>query len=89
MIIIPLDRRLDWSRPPVVTLTLILVNVLCFFVWQSGDDQRYSEAMTYYSESGLAQQELTRYLRFQDGDAGNALPEAMAFCYPTPTNNQA
>ena len=78
MIIIPLDRRLDWSRPPVVTLTLILVNVLCFFVWQSGDDQRYSEAMTYYSESGLAQQELTRYLRFQDGDAGNALPEGLS-----------
>lgn len=78
MIIIPLDRKLDWSRPPIVTLTLILVNVLCFFVWQSGDDQRFSKAIAYYSESGLARQELTPFLQLQDDAAADALLEELS-----------
>ena len=48
MIIIPFDRKLNWSRPPVITLTLILLNVFCFFVWQAGDEQRHQQAKVFW-----------------------------------------
>ena len=36
MLIIPVSRRPDWQKPPVVTLLLIAINVLIFFGLQNG-----------------------------------------------------
>jgi membrane associated rhomboid family serine protease len=63
MIIIPVSRRPDWRKPPVVTLLLILVNVLVFFGLQSGDENRVREAYRYYAHSILVKTELPRYVR--------------------------
>lgn len=35
MLIIPAEHPLDWKRPPVITLLLILLN--CLIAYQSGD----------------------------------------------------
>ncbi len=64
MIIIPLDRKLEWHNVPVVTFGIILINILCYFLWQSGDDQRYVQAMDYYAESGLGDIEWKYYLKY-------------------------
>ena len=58
MIIIPFDKKLDWKNPPVITFALILINVMVYFVFQSGDNQKYWETIDYYYDSGLAKIEL-------------------------------
>ncbi|WP_457670372.1 rhomboid family intramembrane serine protease [Thiolapillus sp.] len=82
MIIIPFDRKLDWRNPPIVTLVLIIVNILCFFVWQSGDDQRYMQALKYYQDSGLGEIEWSRYREYKGKqaalDAGDETEEDFA-----------
>ena len=40
MLIIPAEHPLDWKRPPVITLLLILLNCLIYFAYQSGDEAR-------------------------------------------------
>lgn len=65
MIIIPLDRKLEWHNFPVVTFGIILINILCYFVWQSGDDKRYLQAIDYYGESGLGSVEWKYYLEYK------------------------
>ena len=61
MILIPFDRAIDWSRPPIMTISLILINVLLFFSWQSGEEQALVDAIHYYQESGLAEIEQQAY----------------------------
>ena len=73
MLIIPFDRRIDWSHPPVVTLLLILINFILYFGWQSNDDQRLVEALAYYQKSGLAELERTAYEQRLKTE-GKALP---------------
>lgn len=74
MLIIPFDRKIDWSHPPVVTVLLILLNALFFFGWQAKDDRRLAEALDYYQKSGLAAVEREAYERHLK-DKGKALPE--------------
>jgi membrane associated rhomboid family serine protease len=70
MLLIPFDRAVDWSRPPVVTIGLIVINVLLFFVWQGHEDQALARAMTYYQDSGLEKQEVRYYKQYlkEQGD---------------------
>ncbi len=61
MLIIPIEGKISWRHPPVLTLLIIAINCLIFFGFQSGDDSRYEQAFDYYFESGLAAMELPRY----------------------------
>jgi len=79
MLIIPFDRPLDWRRPPVVTLLLILINVLCFAFWQGREDTALDDAISYYADSGLAEIEYP-YLKeyYEEKHLRNPLPPAAA-----------
>ncbi len=61
MLVIPFDRRIDWHNAPFVSITLVLINTLVFFVLQGSDERRFDEAVRYYHESGLADIEMPRY----------------------------
>lgn len=61
MLLIPFDRAIDWSRPPVMTITLVLINVLLFATWQRGEHQALMDALNYYESSGLAELEQGSY----------------------------
>ncbi|MCC5811721.1 MAG: rhomboid family intramembrane serine protease [Ectothiorhodospiraceae bacterium] len=61
MLLIPFDRKLDWRRPPLATLGLILANILVYIVFQTGDYARLADATDFYQESGLKDIELTEY----------------------------
>lgn len=63
MFIIPVSRRPDWRKPPVITLLLIVINCLIYFGLQSGDDKRQAKALDYYASSSLRNVELPRYVR--------------------------
>jgi len=64
MFIIPVGNRVDWKRPPVVTLLLILVNCFVFFFLQAGDDRQDARATDYYYSSQLPNWEFGRYQEY-------------------------
>ncbi len=61
MLIIPIENKLDWRNPPVVTFFLIAINVLIFFAYQSDDAQRWENAVETYVDSGLLKKELKHF----------------------------
>ena len=64
MLIIPLEKSIDWRRPPVVTLLLVAINCLVLVVFQSRDDAAVLEAVAYYLESDLPKIELPAYVEY-------------------------
>lgn len=64
MFIIPVGNRVNWKRPPVVTLLLILINCFVFFFLQSGDERKDKNAIKYYFLSELPNWELNRYAAY-------------------------
>lgn len=57
MVIVPAEHPLDWKKPPVITLLLILLNVLIYFGYQSGDSARREEAVRVYLDQDLLSRE--------------------------------
>ncbi len=64
MLIIPVERQLDWRKPPIVTLAIILVNVLIFFLYQSQDSKLLQQAVDQYLDADFAQLEAPAYLEY-------------------------
>jgi membrane associated rhomboid family serine protease len=64
MLFIPLEKNIDWKKPPVITITLIIINVICYFGFQMNDKENYSEAMRYYFKSGLYEIEVPYYAKY-------------------------
>lgn len=64
MLIIPFDRPIDWRRPPVVTLALVIVNVFVFFGFQLDDSREMRDLHAQYYDSGLAGIELPHYREY-------------------------
>ncbi|WPC05816.1 rhomboid family intramembrane serine protease [Pseudomonas benzenivorans] len=62
MLILPAEHPLDWKKPPVVTLLLILLNVLIYFGYQGGDQAREAQAIQTYLDGGLLNRERTLFL---------------------------
>ena len=64
MLLIPFDRKIDWRQPPLVTLLLIMINVVCFVFWQAGEDRALQRAMDHYASSGLVDMEYPHFERY-------------------------
>ena len=62
MLILPLPARPDWSRPPIATLTLMLLCVLVFVFGQGGDEKRDAAAIDFYATSVLPKHELPAFV---------------------------
>jgi len=61
---IPLDRKPEWRNPPLITLLLVIINVLCFTLWQSDDDVLLQQASEYYLDSDLPSIEFPLYRKY-------------------------
>lgn len=73
MLFIPLEGKISWKNPPVITILLILVNCFVFFVCQSGESRKAVTAATYYFDSGLARIELPRYAAHLEKKTGQSV----------------
>ena len=62
MLIIPAEHPLDWKRPPLITLLLILLNTLIYFAYQGGDEERRTLAVQAYLDGGLLGRERALFL---------------------------
>jgi membrane associated rhomboid family serine protease len=61
VLIVPIVEGLDWRRPPPVTVALILINCLVFFLYQGGDAARGQKVVEAYFASSLPSLELPVY----------------------------
>jgi len=66
MFIIPLTGKLSWRNPPFVTIAVILINCLVWFVFQAGDTEKQYKASEFYFTSGLADIEVVRYIAYRE-----------------------
>jgi len=68
MLILPLARKPDWRRPPILTLLLVLANVAVFFGLQQGDQRHYRQAVAFYLDSPLPDIEFPRYIAYLEAN---------------------
>lgn len=61
MLIIPVERTVDWRRPPWMTLGIMLTCLLVFLFYQSGDRHRMGSAIEQYLDADLDQLEAPAY----------------------------
>jgi len=61
MLFIPLEKNIDWKKPPFITIFLIVINFIFYFGFQLSDDDNYAEAFNYYFSSGLIDIETLYY----------------------------
>lgn len=66
MIIVPVTGKISRRNLPLVTMGLILINCLIFFIFQLNDDRRSHEAITFYFTSGLSEIEMSRFIEYRD-----------------------
>jgi len=67
MFIIPLTGKMSVRNPPIVTIAIILINCLVWFVLQAGDTDKQYDASEFYFTSGLVNIEISHYLAYRDG----------------------
>ncbi len=71
MIIVPTEKSLDWRHAPLVLCTLVFINVMVFFLYQSGDTPKIIEAIGSYQAQGFIKDEwpiFEAYLKEQGDD---------------------
>jgi len=64
MIIIPTEKSFDWNHPPLVLISIVLLNILVFFFYQSGDAQKFTSAFNTYDQNELFDIEWPLYETF-------------------------
>jgi len=64
LMLLPLDKKVDWKHPPVVTILLVIINAFIFYAFQSHDDAIEVEAAQFYWDSGLAKLEARVYPKY-------------------------
>lgn len=65
MLIIPLEKSIDWRKPPILTFLLIIINTLVLFFTQAYDEDTFKKSVYYYLSSELPIIELPFYLATQ------------------------
>jgi membrane associated rhomboid family serine protease len=64
VILIPIHRKPDWSRPPWITALLILINLMVFVFFQGDDEQHLEAAAHIYHSADLLELEQPVYELF-------------------------
>ncbi|WP_347329793.1 rhomboid family intramembrane serine protease [Marinimicrobium locisalis] len=64
MFIIPIQNKPDWSRPPLITLALIVINLLVFVFYQGLDEGKRAQAIDTYRQLALSAVERPHYNRY-------------------------
>ncbi len=68
MLVVPITGKISWKNPPVVTIALILINCLIFFLFQMDDNIKYLLAHEQYFKSGLADIEVSAYVEYKTSE---------------------
>ena len=77
MLIVPTEKRLDWQHAPVVLLGIVLLNVLVFFFYQSGDTEKFYNALEIYQENEFLEKEWPYYQEWVTSSGNESKLEAL------------
>jgi membrane associated rhomboid family serine protease len=72
MLFVPLTGKISWRNPPFVTISIIIINCLVFFLWQKDEEKLFLQAETFYFNSGLADIEIPRYIEYLNLNTADA-----------------
>ncbi len=61
MIVLPTEKRFDWSNPPFTLLLIVTLNLAIFFFYQFGDDVKFETAIRLYQQAELFDVEWPEY----------------------------
>jgi membrane associated rhomboid family serine protease len=61
LLILPAEQKVNWHRPPLATLVIIVLNIIIFFNLHSQDNDLWREAYRYYVDNGLPEFEAPEY----------------------------
>ncbi len=78
MLIIPLEKSIDWRKPPVITFLLIIINTIILVWTQSHNEKVFQTAFDYYINSALPKTELPRYLEIKANIADDISNQELA-----------
>lgn len=65
MIIIPTEKPIDWRRPPIAVIALVLINIAIFAFYQGGDQSKFERAYELYDRNDFAEFEAAAYLNYR------------------------
>ena len=82
MLILPLHKPLTRETFPMVTAVLIVLNLLVFMLFQSGDDRARERALDHYQQHQLNQIEFPAYLDWLPEDRRQQLDQQLGQAEP-------
>lgn len=81
MLIVPTEKRFDWTHAPIVLMAIVLINILVFVLYQSSDTEKAYTALEGFVASGFVEKEwpiYEAYLQRQDRSDELALARQLA-----------
>lgn len=75
MIVLPMENKLDWRHPPLVTMLLLLLNTFVFFASVGSDEEAMIQAFQVYTANDLLAEEAAAYRSFRESQGEQELPE--------------
>ena len=70
-IAIPLENKPSWQSPPWMTVLLIVINCLVFWVWQEGEERGAERAAKTYAHTALPAMEVPEFVKYLDVQSQN------------------
>lgn len=64
MIIVPTEKQFTWRYAPLVLLSIVLINVVVFFLYQSGDNEKIQKAFGAYQQADFFEREWPIFTNF-------------------------
>ena len=64
MIVVPVEKGIDWKRPPIVLIALVIINLLVFAFYQMDDDILANNAFEAYYDRNLVDLEWQAFEAF-------------------------
>ncbi|MFL0810312.1 MAG: rhomboid family intramembrane serine protease [Agarilytica sp.] len=64
MIIVPSEKSLDWKYAPVVVFSIVVLNILVYFLYQTSDQQKYLQALELYQANNLLETEWPLFVEY-------------------------
>jgi membrane associated rhomboid family serine protease len=65
MLLIPIQHKINWSKPPIICFLLVAINVLCYLGFSVNDDDMWGMTVRKYSESHLLNLESPLYIDYK------------------------
>jgi membrane associated rhomboid family serine protease len=65
MVVLPTEKKIDWTRPPIVVAGLIAINILVFLFTSVNDQQLQEQAFERYQQLELYDREWEPYQQYR------------------------